>query len=263
MASFQEMLIIFYDYVNTEIVPYIDSHYRTLNNRVAVGHSLSASFVLDAFIKSPNLFNAYIAISPNLAYDNEKLANKLINFDYSKLNKTTYLYLSNANEGTEYWQEWKPAREKVYSYFNQLKDDNLSVQTAEFPDNNHWNTFPPSLNKALDYYLKNIFDIQNKELSAIEYDVTIKVKTLSKDDEVYITGNQKNLGDWNPDKIKMDITSDLEREISLKLKSPAQLKFTKGNWESEAEVDGTYGSITIKPEQQSSFKFEIKNYFNN
>jgi predicted alpha/beta superfamily hydrolase len=80
----------FFDFVSTEIIPYIDAHYRTLNNKIAIGHSLSASFVLDSFIKNPNLFTNYIAISPNLAYDNDKLANKLVNFDYSKIEKPTY-----------------------------------------------------------------------------------------------------------------------------------------------------------------------------
>jgi hypothetical protein len=250
----------FFDFVSTEIVPYINAHYRTLNNKIVIGHSLSASFVLDSFMKNPNLFDNYIAISPNLAYDNNKLANKLVNFDYSKIEKPIYLYLSNANEGISYWQEWKPARDKAYSFFKQtLKNDNLIAQINEFPENNHWNTFPPSLNTALDFYFKNIDDLQEKELSEEAYNTTIKIKVLNKEDTIYITGNQENLGSWNPEKIKMERISDFERAIKLNLKSPAQFKFTKGNWESEVEVIGTYGNITIKPENKSEFKFEIVN----
>ena len=89
----------FFDFVSTEIIPYVDSHYRTLNNKIVVGHSFSATFVLNSFLNNPNLFNSYIAISPNMSLDNDKLANKLVNFDYSKIHKPTYLYLSNANEG--------------------------------------------------------------------------------------------------------------------------------------------------------------------
>ena len=103
----------------------------------------------------------------------------------------------------------------------------------------------------------------NKDLSKEEYNVVIKVKTLNKEDTIYITGNQDNLGNWNPNKIKMDRISDFEREINLKLKSPAQFKFTRGNWETEAEVIGTYGNIMIKPEKQSNFEFEIEKYFDN
>lgn len=254
----------FFDFVCTEIIPYVDSNYRTLNNRISIGHSLSASFILYSFTKKPDLFDNYIAISPNLAYDNDILANKLVNFDYSKINRPTFLYLSNANEGIDYWQEWKPARDKVYSFFNQtLENKNLKVQIEEFPENNHWNTFPPSLNKSIDFYFKEIYDLQEKELSQKEYDVTIKVKVLNKKETIYITGNQDNLGNWNPKEFKMEKISDLEREIKLKLKSPAQFKFTRGSWATEAEVTGTYGNITIRPEKQSDFEFDIENYFDN
>ncbi|MCK0114414.1 alpha/beta hydrolase-fold protein [Gelidibacter sp. F63206] len=254
----------FFAFVSDEIIPFIDSNYRTLNNRIAVGHSLSASFVLNSFIKNPNLFNSYIAISPNLAYDKDKLANELVNFDYSKIEKPTYLYLSSANEGIDYWKEWKPAREKVYSFYKQkLQNNNLKVQINEFPECNHWGTFPPSLNKGLDFYFKQILDLQEKELSKEEYEATIKVKVLKKEDTIYITGNQDNLGNWNPEKIKMEKISDFERQITLKLKSPAQFKLTRGNWKSEAEVIGTYGNITIRPEKQTEFEFEIEYYLDN
>ncbi len=250
----------FYDYVSTEIIPYIDNHYRTTNNKIVIGHSLSASFVLDAFINNSTLFNNYIAISPNLAYENEKLVDKLVNFDYSKIEKPTYLYLSNADEGINYWQDWKPARDKVYIFFNQLlKNDNLKVQINEFPENNHWNTFPPSLNKALGFYLKNIDEVQAKELGKNEYNITIKLKVSNKEDTIYITGNQENLGNWNPQKILMHKNSDYEREIKLDLKSPAQFKFTKGNWDTEVIVKGTYGNIYINPDKKSEFEFEIEN----
>nr|WP_319400913.1 alpha/beta hydrolase-fold protein [uncultured Carboxylicivirga sp.] len=251
----------FFAFVSEELIPYIDSNYRTLNNRVAIGHSLSASFVLYSLIKNPKLFDNYIAISPNLAYDNNKLAGQIINLDYSKINKPTFLYLSNANEGIDYWQKWKPARDEVYSFFNHtIENKNLKIQIEEFPENNHWNTFPPSLNKALDFYFKETYDLQEKNLSQKEYEVTIKVTVLNKKDKIYITGNQDNLGNWNPKEIAMYKVSDLEREVKLKLKSPAQFKLTRGNWDTEAEVTGTYGNITIRPEKNSDFKFEIDNY---
>ncbi|GGW53400.1 hypothetical protein DFQ11_101185 [Winogradskyella epiphytica] len=251
----------FFGFVSNEIIPFIDSNYRTLSIRIAVGHSLSASFVLSTFIKNPNFFNSYIAISPNLAYDNDKLANELVNFDYSKIEKPTYLYLSNANEGTDYWKEWKPANEKVYSYYTQeLKNNKLIVQMNEFTKCNHWSTYPPSLNKGFDFYLKEILALQEKELSKEEYKATIKVKVLKKEKAIYITGNQDNLANWNPKKIKMEKISDFKRQITLKLKSPAQFKFTRGNWKSEAEVTGTYGNITIRPEIQTEFEYRIENY---
>jgi hypothetical protein len=101
---------------------------------------------------------------------------------------------------------------------------------------------------------------QEQELSEEMYEVTIRVKVPDKNDTIYITGNQSILGDWQPGKVKMRKVSEYEREIMLKLKSPAKFKFTRGNWDSEAEVIGTYNNITIIPEFRQTFEFEINNY---
>ncbi|WP_417888184.1 CBM20 domain-containing protein [Zunongwangia sp.] len=142
-----------------------------------------------------------------------------------------------------------------------MKNENIRAEISKFPSNNHWNTFPPSLNNALEFYFENIQKNQDSELTNEEYEVTIKVKVPKKEYEVFITGNQTNLGDWNPEKVKMKKVSDYERKITLKLKSPVQFKFTRGNWDTEAEVIGTYGNVMIKPRSKKIFDFEIENYF--
>lgn len=61
----------------------------------------------------------------------------------------------------------------------------------------------------------------------------IKVTVPNKTDEVFISGNQENLGNWKPDKIKLNRVSEFEREISLDLSYPSEFKFTRGSWETE------------------------------
>ena len=46
---------------------------------------------------------------------------------------------------------------------------------------------------------------------------TIRVSVPDKTDEVFISGNQENLGNWQADKVKMKKISDYEREVSLNL----------------------------------------------
>ena len=70
---------------------------------------------------------------------------------------------------------------------------------------------------------------------------TIKVSVPNKTDEVFIVGNQESLGNWKPDKVKMNKISDYERVISLNLTFPAEFKFTRGNWESEAIINKLFG----------------------
>ncbi len=252
----------FLGYVQNEVVKYIETNYRTLSHRTAIGHSLGASFVIYSLLNEPDLFDNYIAISPNFAFDEERLVKDLYHVDFSKIKTIKYLYLSHANEGLDYWQEWKPAREKAYSFLrDSLKSDNVKVVIKEFPNETHWSTFPLSLNFALNQYFETIYDQQHQELSSDDYEVTVLVKVPGKADEIYITGNQINLGNWNPGQIRMNKISDYEREIKLKLKSPAQFKFTKGNWETEAEIkNGIMENITIKPESKQKHQYEIVGY---
>lgn len=107
------------------------------------------------------------------------------------------------------------------------------------------------------FYFENIQKKQESQLSKETYEVKIKVKVNDKNDIVFIAGNQSNLGDWNPNKIEMKKISDYERSIVLKVQSPGQFKFTKGSWDTELQVIGTYNNVTIKPEIKKEFEFEI------
>lgn len=252
----------FLRYVSMELMPHIEANYRTRGGNMAVGHSLSASFILYSLLQSPNLFQSYIAVSPNFAYDQQWLANELITYDYSKIQQGTYLYLSHADEGIDYWKEWKPAREKVYDFFRETESrDRFSVTIASYPDKNHLSTFPTSAESALSEYFENYYEAQEGVLSEEGYEVSIRVKVPDKNDTIYLTGNQENLGNWNPAALKMEKITDFEREITLTLKSLAQFKFTRGSWESQAEVKGSFGTVKVKPERQRGLLFEIESYY--
>jgi hypothetical protein len=149
----------------------------------------------------------------------------------------------------------------VYAFFkNTLNEKNVTVEIAEFPNANHWGTFPVALNTGLQFYFENVLEKREIELSEERYEVKIRVKVFDEDDRIYITGNQESLGNWDPQKVEMKKVTLWEREIVLKLQSPAQFKFTKGSWETELEVLGTNNNITIKPEQKGEFVFDEVRY---
>lgn len=89
---------------------------------------------------------------------------------------------------------------------------------------------------------------------------TIKVSVPNATDEVFIAGNQVNLGNWQPGKIKMNRVSEYEREISLDITFPAELKFTRGSWESQAVITNLSGEPNIvlneKPTGKLSYKIQ-------
>ncbi|WP_160138345.1 DUF2268 domain-containing putative Zn-dependent protease [Chryseobacterium sp. c4a] len=124
----------------------------------------------------------------------------------------------------------------------------------------------------LDSYIKAYAKEKNlkyddffQEFSGEPSTVTLVVNVPDKNDEVYIAGNQKGLGYWSASSIKMERKSDLERTLTLKIYVPAQLKFTKGNWDQEADVKGVEKGQNIKIENMKSKKFtyKINSWFKN
>ena len=96
------------------------------------------------------------------------------------------------------------------------------------------------------------------------YKTTISVKVPNEMDEVYITGNQDELGNWDEGKIKMNRISELERSITLRLKAKTQIRFTRGSAETEAvlkDYDLEYlFQIPISPSKYRNYNFEIVNW---
>ncbi|HTY37623.1 MAG TPA: alpha/beta hydrolase-fold protein [Bacteroidota bacterium] len=57
--------------IKTEVIPFIDSRFRTLpQDRTLMGSSLGGLFTLFAMFQEPGLFNRYVLTSPSIGWDN-------------------------------------------------------------------------------------------------------------------------------------------------------------------------------------------------
>jgi predicted alpha/beta superfamily hydrolase len=52
-----------------ELAPAIDARYRTTAERSIIGESLAGLFVVETFVREPNLFDHYVAFDPSLWWD--------------------------------------------------------------------------------------------------------------------------------------------------------------------------------------------------
>jgi uncharacterized protein len=87
----------FFTFLKTELIPHIDSAYRTAPYRILVGHSLGGITAINALYETPGTFNAYVAIDPSLWYDNQLLLKKARSyFEKAKL-ENKFLFVAQAN----------------------------------------------------------------------------------------------------------------------------------------------------------------------
>ncbi len=62
----------FVAFMEKELMPHIDSVYRTQPYRMLIGHSFGGLTVMNVITNHTKLFNAYIAIDPSMWYDKER-----------------------------------------------------------------------------------------------------------------------------------------------------------------------------------------------
>jgi predicted alpha/beta superfamily hydrolase len=144
----------FLNFISHELIPYIDQHYRTLPKKISLGHSNGATFITYCLLKNPGMFDTYIALSPNYAYDKEQLVKMIEKFDPGMISQKKFIYMCNSDEGGD----WISARKKALSLLqSKLFKDKIIVVNQDFSATfNHITVYPIGV-----YYgLKNFLDYQ-------------------------------------------------------------------------------------------------------
>lgn len=88
----------FLAFVAEELLPHLDRTYRTRPARILIGHSYGGLFVVYTLFNRPEVFKAYIAVSPSLWWDDQALAKQADKFVADHKDLRTALYMTMANE---------------------------------------------------------------------------------------------------------------------------------------------------------------------
>ncbi|GFD75956.1 alpha/beta hydrolase [Tenacibaculum sp. Mcav3-52] len=85
----------FIQFLQKELLPFINANYRVTNNKTLIGQSLGGLLATEVLFKTPNLFNNYIIVSPSLWWD----AEKLLTFTPVKYTTKKNIYIAVGKEG--------------------------------------------------------------------------------------------------------------------------------------------------------------------
>lgn len=123
----------FLKFIETELIPNIESNYRVQPYRVFAGHSLGGLFALHAMMTRPDLFNSYIAVSPSLQWDKQVELKRAEEFFKSKKELKKTLFISLGNEPGDITTSFNRFQEIVRQY--QPRD--FDWQAQQMPDEDH------------------------------------------------------------------------------------------------------------------------------
>lgn len=126
----------FLQFIGTELIPYVDAHYKTQPFKIFSGHSFGGITTINCLLTQPDMFGAYIAISPSLWWDkgyllslaDEKLKNDRV------VNKM--IFYSDADEGMSE-PSFHTNLLKFDSIINQRKIAGLDHKYANYPEDTH------------------------------------------------------------------------------------------------------------------------------
>ncbi|MDE0561263.1 alpha/beta hydrolase-fold protein [Algoriphagus sp. NF] len=113
----------FLQFLEKELIPYLDQNYRTTPYRILFGHSLSGLLATHSYMKEESAFHAFIAVDPSFGtWDSETMDRKLDNLTQKPFDR--YIYFATANWGKRNFRN----RDRHMRLFEGLK----SKSTEEF-----------------------------------------------------------------------------------------------------------------------------------
>lgn len=85
-------------FIRDELEPWVKARYGS-GQRVLMGESLAGLFVVETFLKQPDLFDAYVAVSPSVWWDQASLTARSAELLAAQKPAPRSLFLTNGNEG--------------------------------------------------------------------------------------------------------------------------------------------------------------------
>lgn len=139
----------FTDFIEKELIPFIDEKYPTSPYRTYVGHSFGGLTVINTLISRPELFNNYVAIDPSLWWDNQGTLNeakkRIAELDFE--NKSLFVGVANTlPPGMDLVQAKKDTTKETFHFRSILdfveraeehKENGLALSWKYYPEDDH------------------------------------------------------------------------------------------------------------------------------
>jgi predicted alpha/beta superfamily hydrolase len=123
----------FLQFIKQELMPYIEGNYPTAPYKILSGHSLGGLMALYSLVHHPDFFNAYIAISPSLQWDNEVMLRQVAEKLDPKKISSIILFFSDANEDAAFHEN----QLKLDSILKKKNIPGLKYKRLFYPEESH------------------------------------------------------------------------------------------------------------------------------
>jgi len=124
----------FLSFMKKELIPFIEKNYRTYPYRILSGSSFGGIFTTHAFLSDPEYFNAYLAYSPSMWWEDKYYIKSIEKLLSERRDLKSYFYIDVANEGLEMGVN------ELAKIFTDKAPENFKWKFEEYPDEIHETT---------------------------------------------------------------------------------------------------------------------------
>jgi len=141
----------FLKFIDKELIPFIYKKYPTYPHRTLIGHSNGGTLALSAMFNKPQMFNNYLAISPNGWWSHDQtIAN--VQSLASKTRPQAKLFISIAGEGGRFYS----GALDLLANMEENKPANLQWQFKQYPKRTHMSGILPAVSDGLEYLFSEL-----------------------------------------------------------------------------------------------------------
>ncbi len=243
-------------FLEKELIPYVNKNYRTAPYKILVGHSLGGLFNAYTFFKNPELFEAYLTISPSLWYENKIFEKELDEVLKDHEDISSKFYMSIANEGGTMLGNTYILAGKFKSYIHQHKNVDLKFMFDPMFDYTHGTVSYPSIYNGL----KFIFEDLQYEGPETKEEIIAKggPEKVMADVEAYYSKLSEKYGfEVSRENAMTDLGFDLMKEPEF---LDAAVKAFKYNTEHYPDSFNAYSTLAMAYEEKGEIEKARKNY---
>jgi predicted alpha/beta superfamily hydrolase len=171
-----------------EVFPLIQKKYNTNQYKIGIGHSLGGTYIINSFADDKNIFNSFIAISPNLEFDKYGIQKKIKNLLTTKKEINSYVCISvGDNDETE--KKFSKGIHYLDSIMSTSKVKGLKYKFDYLKNATHSNSILRELPEALLEYSKIIKKPKDSQLSEMLLNTSVPFT-------VSLKNHYKSISSW-------------------------------------------------------------------
>lgn len=135
----------FLSFIETELIPWTESSYRTEPLRLFAGHSFGGMFAFYTLVERPELFRARIAVSPTFTWDDRWILRNVRELTRERTDIDGTLVYTMGNEGEALAKGFR----EIGNHFRGYRSQSFSASGIEYPEDDHGSLVMASHHDAL------------------------------------------------------------------------------------------------------------------